>query len=242
MRVTGRRMSTCGMSCSGPILACGRDGQPPISSTGARASEALAMAVTVLVTPGPAVTMATPSAPVSSAWACAMCTAAPSCAHVDDANAVPRDVIPDRLDVAALQAEDAVDAARLEKARDPGGADSSSGVAVDAGFHAHLLLGRSCCVAQHAMQDLAGRGARHLLLADEGDRARPLVAGDAVLAPVEELALRRRRRPSCRTITACTRSPHFGSGTPITATSFTLRMRAEHGLRPRTDRRSRRRR
>ena len=41
-------------------------------------------------------------------------------AHVDDADALPRDVIPDRLDMAALQAEDAVDAARLEKARDPG--------------------------------------------------------------------------------------------------------------------------
>ena len=76
--VTGRRMSTCGMSCSGPIFACGRDVQPPISSTGMRASEALAIAVTVLVTPGPAVTMATPSCPVSSACACAMCTAAPS--------------------------------------------------------------------------------------------------------------------------------------------------------------------
>ncbi len=60
------------------MLACGREVQPPISSTGARASEALAMAVTVLVTPGPAVTMATPKLPVSSACACAMWTAAPS--------------------------------------------------------------------------------------------------------------------------------------------------------------------
>ena len=61
VRVTGRRMSTCGMSCSGPILACGREVQPPISITGARASEAFAIAVTVLVTPGPAVTIATPN-------------------------------------------------------------------------------------------------------------------------------------------------------------------------------------
>ena len=60
-RVTGRRISTCGMSCSGPILACGREVQPPISKTGARASDALAIAVTVLVTPGPAVTIATPN-------------------------------------------------------------------------------------------------------------------------------------------------------------------------------------
>jgi hypothetical protein len=34
------------------MLACGRDVQPPISRTGARASEAFAIAVTVLVTPG----------------------------------------------------------------------------------------------------------------------------------------------------------------------------------------------
>ena len=66
------RISTWGMSCSGPMLACGRAVQPPISRTGTRASDALAIAVTVLVTPGPAVTMATPSVPVSSAWACAM--------------------------------------------------------------------------------------------------------------------------------------------------------------------------
>ncbi len=41
-------------------------------------------------------------------------------AHVDDADALPRHVIPDRLDMPALQPEDPVDAARLEKARDPG--------------------------------------------------------------------------------------------------------------------------
>jgi hypothetical protein len=78
VRVTGRRMSTCGMPCSGPMFACGRGGQPPISRTGARARKALATAVTVLVTPGPAVTRATPNPPASSACACAMCTAAPS--------------------------------------------------------------------------------------------------------------------------------------------------------------------
>ena len=44
----------------------------------------------------------------------------PFVAHVDDANAAARDVIPDRLDMAALQPEDAVDAARREKPRDPG--------------------------------------------------------------------------------------------------------------------------
>ena len=49
------------------MFICGRGGQPPISNTGARASEALAIAVTQFVTPGPAVTMATARRPVSSA-------------------------------------------------------------------------------------------------------------------------------------------------------------------------------
>src|SRR5580765_8769018 len=40
-------------------------------------------------------------------------------AHVDDANAATAEVIPDRLDVTALQPVDAVDAARHEKLRDP---------------------------------------------------------------------------------------------------------------------------
>ena len=52
-------------------------------------------------------------------------------AHVDDADALARHVVPDRLDVAALQAEDAVDAARLEKARDPGRARGFVGIEVD---------------------------------------------------------------------------------------------------------------
>ncbi len=49
-----------------------------MSKTGIRASEAFAIAVTQLVTPGPAVTIATPNVFISSAWACAMWTAAPS--------------------------------------------------------------------------------------------------------------------------------------------------------------------
>src|SRR5216683_3030095 len=90
VRVTGRRISTWGMSCSGPMLACGRDVQPPISSTGARASDALALAGYV---------------------------------------------IPDRLDVAALETEDAVNATGFEKARDPGGGSGIVGVEVDGVAH-----------------------------------------------------------------------------------------------------------
>src|SRR5262245_48736454 len=42
---------------------------------------------------------------------------------------------------------------------------------------------RGKTISQDAMLDLAGRGARHLMLADEGDRARALVSGDPLLAP-----------------------------------------------------------
>jgi hypothetical protein len=51
---------------------CGRGGVPDSTRTGARETCALAIPVIALVTPGPAVTRATPSSPVSSAWACAM--------------------------------------------------------------------------------------------------------------------------------------------------------------------------
>ena len=45
-------------------------------------------------------------------------------ANVDDADALPGDVIPDRLDVAALQTENAIDAARFQEPGDPAGAGS----------------------------------------------------------------------------------------------------------------------
>jgi hypothetical protein len=83
------------------MLACWRAVQPPISQERC-ASEAFAIAVTVLVTPGPAVTIATPSAPLSSACAWAMWTAAPFVANVDYADSKARNVVPKRLDVAAL--------------------------------------------------------------------------------------------------------------------------------------------
>ena len=41
-------------------------------------------------------------------------------AHVDDPDSLPRHVIPDRLDMPALQPEDPVDATRLEEACNPG--------------------------------------------------------------------------------------------------------------------------
>jgi hypothetical protein len=49
-----------------------------MTSSGVRDRNALAIPVTALVKPGPAVTIATPMRPVRSASACAMCTAAHS--------------------------------------------------------------------------------------------------------------------------------------------------------------------
>ena len=94
-------------------------------------------------------------------------------AHVDDADALPGDVVPDRLDVAALQAENAVDAARLQEARDPGRAGQFVAVEVLAvmprleptSYRVCAAAVRSCRVAQNAMQNLAGGGARHVVLA-----------------------------------------------------------------------------
>ena len=50
--------------------------------------------------------------------------------HVDDSDALPGDMIPDRLDVATLQTEDPIDATRLEKTRDPGRAGLLVGVEI----------------------------------------------------------------------------------------------------------------
>ena len=66
------------MSCIAAIPVCGRGARPEITNTGLRETKALDIAVTALVSPGPAVTMATPRSPVSSALACAMYTAAAS--------------------------------------------------------------------------------------------------------------------------------------------------------------------
>src|ERR1700722_10018095 len=47
--------------------------------------------------------------------------------------------------------------------------------------------------AQQAVLDLAGRRARHLLIADEAHRARSFISGDAAAAPFDDLDLGRRR-------------------------------------------------
>ena len=54
------------------MFSCGRGGTPEMMSTGTRDTEALAMPVSALVMPGPAVTSATPRRPVRSLWAWAM--------------------------------------------------------------------------------------------------------------------------------------------------------------------------
>src|SRR5690606_40208865 len=68
--VSGGTGAACARGCSAPRFSCGLGGQPESTSTGARATCALARPVIALVTPGPAVTSATPSEPESSACAC----------------------------------------------------------------------------------------------------------------------------------------------------------------------------
>jgi hypothetical protein len=65
--VMGRSRSTCSTSWSDPSPRSPSGAAPPIRSTGLRAEYALAMPVTASVTPGPAVTTATPILRVSRA-------------------------------------------------------------------------------------------------------------------------------------------------------------------------------
>src|SRR6056297_656719 len=84
-RFTARAYFTCGvisgiwsMSCSAPRFFKAVAVAPPSTSTGDCASWAFFSGVMVLVSPGPAVTAATPGTPVSRAWASAANTAVAS--------------------------------------------------------------------------------------------------------------------------------------------------------------------
>src|SRR4029453_10346340 len=64
-------------------------------------------------------------------------------ADIDDANALPCNVIPDRLNMTSLQTENTIDAARFQETRNPGRAGLRIGVEV-LGFvrrltHSHSL-------------------------------------------------------------------------------------------------------
>ena len=59
--VTARSRPTCSVSCSAPSPRSPSGAAPPMSSSGLRAEYALATPVTASVTPGPAVTTATPT-------------------------------------------------------------------------------------------------------------------------------------------------------------------------------------
>ena len=84
--------------------------------------------------------------------------------HVDDADAEPGAVVPDRLDVAALEAEDAVDPPRLEELRDPGRAGLRVGVEVHRLAHRSAPLSAREPFLQDPVQDLPRRRPRHLVL------------------------------------------------------------------------------
>ena len=58
---------------------------------------------------------------------------------VDDPDPKLRSVVPDRLDMSALQSEDAIDPALLEETRDPGRAGIVIGIEIS-GARGHLAL------------------------------------------------------------------------------------------------------
>jgi len=76
--VSGFMIDSWSMSCSEPRPLSRVAVAPPSSSSGVCAICAFLSAVTVLVTPGPAVTAATPTVPVMRATASAANTALPS--------------------------------------------------------------------------------------------------------------------------------------------------------------------
>ena len=65
--VIGAIMSTCGKSCSEPILCWVSAPCPPMCSIGLSERNAVAVPVMTLVLPGPAVVTTTPSCPVCRA-------------------------------------------------------------------------------------------------------------------------------------------------------------------------------
>ena len=86
--------------------------------------------------------------------------------HVDDTDAAAAEMVPDRLDVAALDAEDAVDATGDEEAGDPGGAAQLVLVQVDGLGHGSRPSSAAVEPGlEDAVLDLAGGGARHVHVA-----------------------------------------------------------------------------
>ena len=173
------------------------------------------------------------AAPVSSAWACAMCTAAPS-----SRTSTMR--MPSRATWSQIGWMWPPCRPNTRSMPAPGGSARSrrAGLLVGIEVVAASWLPRSfssgsvACFASCAL----GRGAGSCrsrcaasLVADE--RAWSAGACSRRCGPcTSRSAPRSAVAPSCSTTTACTRSPHFASGRPITATSLTGGMRAEHGL------------
>ena len=204
-----------------------------MSSPGARASDAFATAVTVLVTPGPAVAIATPSFPVSSAGVRHMRRGA-LVSRVDDANADVRYVIPNRLDVSTLKPEDIIHAPRFQASGDPCGDAGLAPVEVLAlligdrcGIHCGSPLDASVAsmrasgakpgcqqVVQRPVLYLAGRIAWHFVFAQEYDLAGPFVAGKAFSCPGKQFGLADLR----------SRVPHHGRQNALPP----FRVRASH--------------
>src|SRR5215472_786625 len=79
-------------------------------------------------------------------------------ADIDDTDTLARHVIPDRLDVAALEAENAIDAAGFEKARDPGRGGGLVGVEIDGGVHVgseYRVLSTRCKIFPVAVRGMS---------------------------------------------------------------------------------------
>ena len=105
----GAIMSTWGRSCSEPILCCVSELCPPMCSTGLSDLKAVAMPVTALVQPGPAVVTTQPNLPVCLRIAIGGVGRHLLVANIDDADTLVQTAIVDVDDVPAAQGEDRID-------------------------------------------------------------------------------------------------------------------------------------
>ncbi len=127
--VIGRIMSTCGRSCSEPIMCCVSAPWPPMCSTGLSQRNAVATPVTAFVQPGPGRGDDDAELAGLARVAVGRVRGDLLVPHVDDADALVDAAVVDVDDVAAAQREDRVDAFVLQRPRGQVAAGDDVGVA-----------------------------------------------------------------------------------------------------------------
>ena len=130
---TGRTNGTWSISCSDPCPQRNAGARPPSTTIGEWFCSAEAIALMPLVTPGPAVSAATPGSRVTFAQPSAANAAVGLVAGVDDLDALVAAALVDREQVAAGEREQAADAVRLQPPGDEAAAVRPGGLVIHGG-------------------------------------------------------------------------------------------------------------